>query len=744
MGKDEGIPDMLVCPNCQFENPDDHRFCQKCGASLTDRACESCGAVSRLGIEFCPVCQAPFGDVWLAVVQATDVIAPKRSGMDMSLDKEMSRVLSPATSKPALAVHQAKEGADPLESNPEKFDLETAEANDSSVVSTSTPEQDVSYGYLDRQQRYRLLGALSDEQVATVGDTVRVLDCQPLRPSHLERLAQIQDLGETEESDLPDLLQLPAIALDYLELEPPLSPALPMLQDAWEEDGHTVLLLENRQDLLPLKQLWLKWEVEPFQAIHLFHQMADLWIELQPRGYATSLLQPVNLKSDEDQLLYLQRLYADAADSPTTLTSLGAFWEDLIASQPKLAETGVLLQLCKDLQSETISTPNLLRSRLKSIAMELQNAPGTLEESMMETEESASLADDELDSDDTTADLRPYRLKLDAESPQIGVSGADIALSNSPTVLDLMPLDDEADEDEMECELDGDGDDVPTIVLPMNVTSVDDAGRTDVGRQRDHNEDYFHIQTDIKKCETVSSCQLDVKGLYILCDGMGGHASGEVASEMAAKTLCQYFDEHWSGEELPSDATLREAVFAANKAIFDQNQQNESSGSGRMGTTLVMLLLHGKTAAIAHVGDSRLYRYTRRVGLEQVTVDHEVGQREIQRGIEPAIAYTRPDAYQLTQALGPRGEKFVSPDVQFLDFNEDTLFLLCSDGMTDNNLLERYSGTHIEPLLSSQANLEQGVNALVSLANEYNGHDNITVVLVRVKLRPNLSQTKPQ
>ena len=728
---------MLVCPKCQFENPDDHRFCQKCGTSLTEHACESCGAISPFGIEVCPSCHAPFGDVWLAVVQATDVIAPKRSEMD--LDKEANRVLSNSTSKASSTAHTVKDGIESLESTPEK-----RETSDSAGAPTSTPEPDVSCEYLDHQQRYRLLGDLSDEQVATVGAHVRVLDCQPLRPSQLELLAQIQDLGETEESELPELLQLPAIALDYLELEPPLSPALPMLQDAWEEDGRTILLLENRQDLLPLKQLWSKWEVEPFQAIHLFHQIADLWIELQPRGYATSVLQPANLKSDEDQLLYLQRLYADATHSPPTLTSLGAFWEELIESQPKLAETIVLVQLCKDLRSETISTPNLLRSRLKAIAMELQNAPGTLEESMVDTEENNALADDEIDSDDTTADLRSYQPKLDAKSPQTMVPGADIALSNSPTVLDLMALDDEADEDEMNRELDGDGDDIPTIVLPMNVTSVDDAGRTDVGRQREHNEDYFHIQTDIKKCESVSSCKLDVRGLYILCDGMGGHASGEVASEMAAKTLCQYFEDNWSGEELPPESTLLDAVFAANKAIFDQNQLNESSGSGRMGTTLVMLLLQGKTAAIAHVGDSRLYRYTRRMGLEQVTVDHEVGQREIQRGIEPAIAYARPDAYQLTQALGPRGEKFVSPDVQFLDFNEDSLFLLCSDGMTDNNLLERHCGTHVEPLLSSQANLEQGVNALISLANEYNGHDNITVVLVRVKLRPNLSQTKPQ
>jgi protein phosphatase len=146
--------------------------------------------------------------------------------------------------------------------------------------------------------------------------------------------------------------------------------------------------------------------------------------------------------------------------------------------------------------------------------------------------------------------------------------------------------------------------------------------------------------------------------------------------------------------------------------------------------------------AVAHVGDSRLYRYTRKRGLEQITIDHEVGQREIQRGVEPEIAYARPDAYQLTQALGPRDENFIRPDVQYFELNEDTLLLLCSDGLTDNDLLETHCQTHVEPLLSSQTNLEQGINKLINLANQYNGHDNITAIAVRAKVRPNLQHLR--
>jgi protein phosphatase len=183
---------------------------------------------------------------------------------------------------------------------------------------------------------------------------------------------------------------------------------------------------------------------------------------------------------------------------------------------------------------------------------------------------------------------------------------------------------------------------------------------------------------------------------------------------------------------------LKGAVQAANQAIYDQNQSDSRLGSGRMGTTLVMMLLCDTVAAVVHVGDSRLYRYTRKRGLEQVTLDHEVGQREILRGIDPQMAYSRPDAYQLTQALGPRDESFVNPDVQFIEVNEDTLFLLASDGLTDNDLLESNIQEAVDPLLSSQSSLDQGVKLLIDLANRQNGHDNITVLAVRAKVRPNL------
>ncbi len=294
-------------------------------------------------------------------------------------------------------------------------------------------------------------------------------------------------------------------------------------------------------------------------------------------------------------------------------------------------------------------------------------------------------------------------------------------------------------------------DDMPTIVLPMQLSMLEDAARTDVGQQREHNEDFFSLSTEVSKAERPSGRFVQGRGLYVLCDGMGGHAGGEVASQLAVDTLQTFFRTYWASEEgehvshlgqLPPSTIIREGVRLANQSIFERNQSDARIGNGRMGTTLVVVLLCNTSVAIAHVGDSRAYRYTRKRGLQQITVDHEVGQREIQRGVDPEVAYGRPDAYQLTQALGPRDENFVEPDLTFMELTEDTLLLLASDGLTDNDLLENHVMSHVDPMMSSQMNLDQGVRQLVDLANEVNGHDNITVIAVRAKVRPNLEQLR--
>jgi serine/threonine protein phosphatase PrpC len=608
--------------------------------------------------------------------------------------------------------------------------------------------------YLDLQHRYQLLDPLPSSGFATEVQ-VRVLDCQPFQVSPLEALSEQQlnpdsstptqndasiQSSSTAEVNSLKAIAVPTVARPYLALQSRFYQTLPIVHDAWCQDGQEIVLLENRSHLPLLLELWRDDQILPLQIVYWLHEMAELWAALEVWQCRQSLLELTNLRVDEDQILCLQRLYFEPEAFALRLTDLGQLWQTLF-DQSQRTQIGSFALLLRDLQAGDIQTAPELQSRLEAIAHELQ-ANSTATAMISQPPDSGS-------ADPSTVNATPSLEPATPESTPAGVPplvNPAASPSTAPTSFDLSNLLQRGDEE---------GDDMPTVVLPMRLVSLEEAGRTDVGRQRNHNEDYFSIDTKVSKRESPSGRTVDAQGLYILCDGMGGHASGEVASALAVNTLKQYFQENWLNpadgdpqraemlrKQLPTETTVREAVRLANQAIYDVNQQNARSGSGRMGTTLVAVLVHDTAVAIAHVGDSRLYRFSRKRGLEQITIDHEVGQREIQRGVEPAIAYARPDAYQLTQALGPRDEDYVNPDVQFLDLNEDTLLMLCSDGLSDNDLLETHWRTHLEPLLSSQANLDQGVRQLIDLANQYNGHDNITAIVVRIKVRPNLEQLR--
>ncbi|MEH2052161.1 serine/threonine phosphatase [Nostoc sp.] len=580
---------------------------------------------------------------------------------------------------------------------------------DEGEISSSSPlppSSQIALGsYLDSQERYQLLDPLpAQTENDTIGDVgVRVLDCQPYQISPIEAIlaGQQADLltPSTEASGIPHLAQL------YIALQSQGELGIPPIHDAWQQDDIQVVIIEDRSNWQYLLDLWQQETTSSLKILHWCYEMTQLWAALEPVNCRQSLLELSNLRLDEDQTLALQRLYVESSNSqpatespedaqvqtsaipeePLAIQALGRVWQALFR-QSQRTQFGSVVQMLGDLDVGKIETIAQLRSRLEEISIELE-ALGN-------------------------ATLPPIK--------------------ENDTAVPTIPQSDEPED------IISKADDLPTVVLAMQLSSLEDAGRTDVGRQRHHNEDYFGIETKIHKLEFPKSRVLEGHGLYILCDGMGGHAGGEIASELAVNTLRQYFQEHWIANQLPTEDSIREAVYLANEAIYKLNQQDARSGVGRMGTTLVMLLIQDTQAAVAHVGDSRLYRVTRKQGLEQVTVDHEVGQREITRGVEASIAYARPDAYQLTQALGPRDENSIDPDVGFFDINEDTLLLLASDGLSDNDLLETHWQTHLEPLLSSGANLERGVTDLIELANQHNGHDNITGILIRAKVRPNL------
>ena len=622
---------MLICPQCKSENPDNNKFCQKCGTSLTSKICPQCSSKVAFSQNSCDNCGTKTGLVWWAIISKTQEQIPVSTTIEANSD-----VLTPLT------------------------------------VGL----------YIDDQQRYQVLEPLPPPTPKEI--QCKVLDCQPLQISLLKAdTIKTVEIGETAQT--------------YLTLRSRLGEVIPTLHDAWQQDGRQVILLSDRTLERHLLELWQDNSTTAIHINQLLQAMTELWAALTPWNACRSLLELSNLRVNALGTLALQRLHFDEIVNDNSvqvnLQELGKVWQHLFGESQR-TKVGAMVELLAQMQAGEIQTVAKLQSLLAAIAKQLLSP---------------------------SPSLFPLP-RVEKNSP----SAVDIDLStviqfdkSSPNVMQI--------------------DDTPTIVLPMQLIGLEDAGLTDVGGQRQHNEDCFGIETAVNKLEFPRGKNVQARGLYILCDGMGGHAGGEVASSMAVKTLQQYFQENWLGAQLPSEEVIREAVQLANKVIYDANQQDSRSGVGRMGTTLVMVLLQDNQVAVAHVGDSRLYRLNRKIGLQQVTLDHEVGQREILRGIEPGLAYARPDAYQLTQALGPRDENYVNPDVQFLELNEDTLFILVSDGLSDNNLVEQYWKSHLEPLLSSSSNLEQGVNALIDLANQYNGHDNITAVVVRAKVAPRQS-----
>ncbi|MEM6255844.1 MAG: serine/threonine phosphatase [Cyanobacteria bacterium P01_D01_bin.156] len=547
--------------------------------------------------------------------------------------------------------------------------------------------------WLSARQRYRLIDPLTANAEGPSLLEVKVMDTKP--DDVLPALTQQQyslKVSRAEDGDGADEPRFPIMVYPYLALYNRFFPSLPELQQAWIEADHSILIVEDRQHLPDLLTVWQQATLDPLQQVHSFYVMVELWEAMTVFRGQGNLLNIGNLCMDEDQIVCLRSIEVGPYRNDYRLADMGLLWQSLL--QSNVQSLPDLKDLASQVTEGQLSDIDAMKEALVAIADKYQ----------LGTDISTTLSE-------TTSGTSAL---TDLDIP--GLEG-----------LDLM------DDSTM------DSIDSPTMVLPMKLTGLEDAGQSHVGQQRDHNEDNYYIKSALSRQETLSSQSLDASCAYILCDGMGGHSGGEIASQLAVDTLRQYLEDHWQSE-LPNEPELRKAISLANQVIYDKNQSEERTGSARMGTTLVMLLVKGTQAVAAHVGDSRLYRYTKRLGLQQITVDHEVGQREIKRGVEPTIAYARPDAYQLTQALGPCGDDVLDPSFNYLNLTEDTLLLLCSDGLSDDRLLETHCSTHIEPILRGHKGIEEGVADLIELANEENGHDNITALVVKLKVKPDLSK----
>jgi protein phosphatase len=236
------------------------------------------------------------------------------------------------------------------------------------------------------------------------------------------------------------------------------------------------------------------------------------------------------------------------------------------------------------------------------------------------------------------------------------------------------------------------------------------AGITDVGVVRSGNEDNFLLDC--------------AQGLFIVADGMGGHAAGEVASEMAVQIVAKELGSLRGLQDGEAAVRMRSAIRKANAAIFDRTlAEHDKRG---MGTTTTVMVLFSRRYMIGQVGDSRAY-LLRQGDLLQLTKDHSYVQEQVDAGLlTPEQARTHPYSNVITRCVGANED--VAPDIYVGNLEQGDMILLASDGLT--GMLE---DRQIADIMDDEEVPEGCVNKMIVEANRRGGLDNITAIVVRVE-----------
>ncbi len=232
------------------------------------------------------------------------------------------------------------------------------------------------------------------------------------------------------------------------------------------------------------------------------------------------------------------------------------------------------------------------------------------------------------------------------------------------------------------------------------------AAVSDRGRKRPSNEDAFGYSIE--------------HGVYLVCDGMGGAAAGEIASSLAVDEVMRLLTGR--DADTPIETVIDRAIAAANEAIYSRSQNNPKLSG--MGTTLVALVVEDRRVRVLNIGDSRCYRH-RSGHLEQISQDHSLVDEQVRLGrMTAAEALRSPLRNVITRALGTQSR--VTPDVFELEADLGDLFLLCSDGLT-----REIPDAKIEAVFAAGTSLIDLCNHLVEAANQAGGNDNVTCLLLR-------------
>lgn len=517
-----------------------------------------------------------------------------------------------------------------------------------------------------------------------------------------------QDMQPELPPDFPE--QLNGHILPYLRLYPHYLHVpevygicqLPQQRNFLSTPGQdVVILLENAPidangNLYPsMESMWTS--ATAVRQVYWLWQIWELWIPLSELGVASSLLVPTNLRV-EGWRLRLRELYRDTMAD----TSVSP-----VVPSNGLEDRGFDTLVSRDSPAEatSVSEPSVNAS-LKQL--------GECWEAWCR-KASVSVADP----------LQAIAQHLQTENP---------SLSAIASQLNHLLLEQAAQQ-------------------PLRLQI---AGITATGSSHSHNEDScYPTKADLIKDPEQPQDPL-IPHLSIICDGIGGHEGGEIASQLALQSIKLQVrallaelneDPELMTPELVTE-NLSAIIRVANNMISSRNDQQERESRRRMATTLTLALQlpqmvntpEGKTNGheiyIASVGDSRAYWLTPDY-CQQLTVDDDVATREVKLGRSLyRQALQRSDAQALTQALGTKEAELLRPTVQRFLLEEDGLLLLCSDGLSNNNLIEKFGRDLPEKVNSHRLSVEAAAESLIDLAFKHNGQDDISVVLTHCAVSP--------
>ena len=495
-------------------------------------------------------------------------------------------------------------------------------------------------------------------------------------------------------------------------------------------------------NLLPeLSTLWA--EASPLQQLIWLWQMARLWQPLQAKGVVSSLLQASLLRVNGLNV-QLMELCLDE-HRYHTIKELAEVWSPLL-SHPQAAIADFCQGVKDNLENGKIPHAESLITLLEKAIAELASHYQYRYQIV------------------TATDTGPNREHNEDFCYPLPIPSAIPSPSPSPDPEKALPAEEPAITRPVSklrgrnpIKISFPKDDPPTPESSIPESSTPESLTQDPPVEARMVEEPNNLELSVETVPTEPEVEIPtLENLMIICDGVGGQDGGEIASQLTVNHIVQEIATRLPfaqksaptpSERLPYQQVLQEieqGINQVNDRLNNRNNEEHRTERGRMGTTLVMTLAEHQSLYIANVGDSRCYWITAN-SCQQVTVDDDLACREVRLGYALYREVVQlPRSGALVQAMGMEASGSLYPALQRLLISDHSLFLLCSDGLSDFDRVEQYWQRELVPILTGEVDLLTGRDRLMALANEKNGHDNTTIGLLLCQVEapetlPNLS-----